>query len=47
VPECRGYECGDIISEARLLSGHKGSIVNVVFEPQMNLMIPVLHHDLW
>ena len=46
MPECRDNEGGEIVSEARFLSRDKSPIVDVVFKPEVNLMIPVLHHDL-
>ena len=46
MPECRSNESGEIVSEAGLLARNKGSIVDVIFEPEVNLMVPVLHHDL-
>ena len=46
MPEGRDNESGEIVSEARLLARDKSPVVDIVFEPEVNLMIPVLHHNL-
>jgi hypothetical protein len=46
MPEGRGNEGGHVVSQTGLLSRNQCPIVYVMLEPEVNLMVPMLHHDL-